>query len=276
MQISDLVLKQLYLSGNLLGAQIARNCRLPFQVIDESLRYLKEERCIEVASGDLIGPSSYRFNLTDLGRHRAREAFDHCRYVGPAPVSLSAYVEQCKRQSVEGTSCNPDDLTRAFGEIILRPGLLDELGPAVCSGKSIFLYGPPGNGKTMIAKGLGNFLNTYGGEIYVPYALSAENSIITIFDPTLHTTTDDADTPGSDDFADPRTGDVVQAWHHNLPDLRWRRIRRPVVITGGELTLDMLAGEDGPERRAIEELVDHLKTTPGLPVAAVPLTFLAC
>ena len=240
MQLSDLVLKQLYLHGNLLGTHIARQARLPFQVVEESLTYLKDERCIEVASGEFMGPASYRFNLTELGRNRAREAFDQCRYVGPAPVPLREYVEQCRLQSVEGTTCNAEDLKRAFGEIIIRPGLLNELGPAVCSGKSIFLYGPPGNGKTMIAKGLGKFLNTYGGDIYVPYALAAENSIITVFDPTIHDVTDDADNLENEDLNEPATGEVVQSWNNKLPDMRWRRIRRPVVMTGGELTLEML------------------------------------
>lgn len=235
-QISDLILKQLYLQGHLLGVQIARHARLPFQIIDDCLRFLKEEKCLEVISGEMIGPASYRFNLTDLGRRRAREAFDQCRYVGPAPVPLAAYVEQCRRQSVTGTICTPEALSRAFGGLIIRPDLLEELGPAVCSGKSIFVYGPPGNGKTMIAKGLGRFLNLHGGEIYVPYAIDAENCIITMFDPTLHQCTDSTDYRGNhaaDLMADP-------AQTPGSPDLRWRRIRRPVVITGGELTLEML------------------------------------
>lgn len=239
-QICDLILKQLYLQGTLLGQEIARNARLPFQVIDEGLRFLKEEKCIEVASGELIGRVSYRFNLTELGRLRARETFEQCRYVGPAPVPLEAYVEQCRRQAVSGTACSIDSLTESFQGLILRPDLLDELGPAVCSGKSIFVYGPPGNGKTMIAKGLGRFLNTYGGEIYIPYAVVSENSIITVFDPTVHQATDDADLsrrgvqPGPDGRAE------TVAMLNDQLDLRWRRIRRPVVITGGELTLDML------------------------------------
>jgi len=241
-QVSDLILKQLYLQGNLLGVHLARSARLPFPVIEEALRYLKEEKCIEVASGDLIGPASYRFHLTDLGRTRAREAFEQCRYVGPAPVTLQEYVAQCRKQTVAGTACTPPALREAFEGLILRAGLLEEIGPAVCSGRSIFVYGPPGNGKTMIAKGLGQFLNRFGGEIYIPYAIESENSIITMFDPTIHQATDSAEIPSGsvhpgEAYA---SADPYMSRMQAAPDLRWRRVRRPVVITGGELTLDML------------------------------------
>ncbi|MBX3436030.1 MAG: hypothetical protein KF861_00850 [Planctomycetaceae bacterium] len=188
-QLSDLLLKQLYLSGNLTGYDFAGHLRLPFSVIDEGLEFLKDEKCLDIASGELLGRVSYRFLLTELGRQRAREAFEQCRYVGPAPVPLHQYSEQVRRQTVAGIPCTPQSLADAFEEFILRPGLLDELGPAVCSGKSIFIYGPPGNGKTMVGKGLGRFLNTRGGDIYIPYAVQAESSIITLFDLTLHQTT---------------------------------------------------------------------------------------
>ena len=242
LQLGELILKQLYLQGACLGAEIARQARLPFQLIEEALIVLKDDKCIEVSSGDLIGRVSYRFNLTELGRMRAREAFEQCRYVGPAPVPLEAYVRQCHLQTVMGMVCDPVSLRESFQNLIIRPGLLDELGPAVCSGRSIFLYGPPGNGKTMIAKGLGRFLNTYGGEIYVPYAVHADNSIFTVFDPTLHQPTDQADFVGNDllQGAHSAAVDRGRVLHESPPDQRWRRIRRPVVITGGELTLDML------------------------------------
>lgn len=238
-QLSDLLLKQLYLSGSLTGYALAGHARLPFTVIDEALEFLKDEKCVEVASGEMLGRISYRFMLTELGRQRAREAFEQCRYVGPAPVPLNQYIEQVRLQTVAGISCTPQALAKAFHDFIIRPGLLEELGPAVCSGKSIFIFGPPGNGKTLIAKGLGNFLNTQGGEIYVPYAIQAENSIITLFDPTLHQTTDDEELRRAN-VAEREANELDTLEQIDTVDLRWRRIRRPVVITGGELTLEML------------------------------------
>jgi energy-coupling factor transporter ATP-binding protein EcfA2 len=238
MQVCDLILKQIYLHGNLLGVEIAKNARLPYNLIDESLRFLKDEKCIEVsAGGEFIGRAEYRFNLTEMGRTRAREAFEQCRYVGPAPVPLESYISQCRLQAVAGITCSPERLLEAFQGMIIGPGLLDEVGPAVCSGRSIFIYGPPGNGKSTVARGLGRFLNKFAGDIYVPYAITTENSIITIFDPTLHLVTDNygQEATGTHEAA----GDQRQKLEPTV-DLRWRRVRRPVVITGGELTLDQL------------------------------------
>jgi len=246
-QVCELILKQLYLHGALRGVDIARNACLPFQVIDECLRLLKDDHCVEVSSGDMIGRVSYTFHLTETGRTRAKEAFDFCRYVGPAPVPLTHYVEQCRRQTVTGINCTPEALIDAFEDLIIRPELLAELGPALCSGKSIFLYGPPGNGKSQIAKGLGRFLNQHGGDIYVPYAIQTENNIITVFDPSLHQTVDDETLSrllghsrgnSHSDAHSPQS--INHLLHENHADLRWRRIQRPVVVTGGELTLEML------------------------------------
>lgn len=238
MQVCDLILKQVYLHGNLLGVEIAKNARLPYNLVDESLRFLKDEKCIEVTSGDFLGRASYRFSLTELGRTRAREAFEQCRYVGPAPVSLDAYVTQCRLQAVAGIKCDSERLMEAFRGMIISPELLDEVGPAVCSGRSIFIYGPPGNGKSTVARGLGRFLNRYSGDIYVPYAITTENSIITVFDPTVHVVTDNYDSEPSGTH-ESITGDQRQKLEATV-DLRWRKVKRPVVITGGELTLDQL------------------------------------
>ncbi len=242
--VADMVLKLLYAHGSLVGLELAHQMRLPFPIIEEALRFLKDQRCIEVSSGEVVGRVSYRFALTELGRLRARETFEQCRYVGPVPVTMEQYTAQCRLQSVAGIPCTPDSLRVAFEGFILRDGMLAELGPAVCSGRSIFVYGPPGNGKTVIAKGLGRYLNLTGGEVYVPYALQAENTIITVFDPVLHQATDDAELarrgviPKSSVAPNHTTN--TTAYSESTVDLRWRRIRRPVIITGGELTLDML------------------------------------
>ncbi len=236
-QLTDLTLKLLYLHGALTGFDISTELRLPFSVVEEGLRFLKEQRCAEVTSGEMLGVISQRFVLSDLGRIRARDAFEQSRYVGPAPVSLEAYTTQCRLQSVVGIRCAPGDLRHAFQGLVIREGLLEELGPAVCSGRSIFLHGPPGNGKTVISRGLGRVLNTCGGDIYVPYAVHVEGAIITVFDPVIHRLAEE----DCDMGPDRRNHAVSDAPPGGSPyDLRWRRVRRPVVISGGELTLEML------------------------------------
>ena len=233
--LSDLLLKTLYVHGVVQGTELARMIRLPFGVIEEPLRILRDQRFVEAGSTDLSGRISYRFVLTESGRARANEALEQNRYVGPAPVSLEQYVEHCDLQRVCGINCHPLTLRSVYKDYVLRPSMLDELGPALCSGKSIFLSGPPGNGKTVIAKGLGRFLNQFSSEIYVPYAILAENCIITLYDPGVHQTTDESDSvhrvPSS------AAGYPVQ---EGPVDARWRRIKRPVVVTGSELTLDLL------------------------------------
>lgn len=239
--LSDLVLKHLYLRGVMQGGDLSQDIRLPFPLVDEALKYLKDQRLIEVTAGDVVGRIAYRFSLTELGRVRAREVFDQCRYVGPAPVPIEQYIAQCKLQSVVGAKCSNAALRSVFRDCVISRRLIDELGPAICSGRSIFVYGPPGNGKTMIAKGLGRYLNNFGGEIYVPYAIQAENSVITLFDPTVHETTDDLDMARRGIVPSHAVNQASSVVVHGLPiDLRWRRVRRPVVITGGELTLEML------------------------------------
>src|SRR5713101_6460160 len=168
--LNDLILRTLYTRGGMLGLDLARLLCLPFKVMEEGLRFLKDDKCLEVVGGDLIGRVSYRFNLTELGRRRAQEAMKMCAYVGPAPVPLEDYVEQTYRQAVTGISCTPDALRASFGHLVIKDDMFNAVGPAIVSGKSIFIYGPPGNGKTAMARAIGDFMNTSGGEIYLPYA----------------------------------------------------------------------------------------------------------
>src|SRR5437588_6470086 len=127
--LNDLILRTLYTRGGMLGLDLARLLCLPFKVIEESLRFLKDEKCLEVAGGDLIGRVSYRFNLTELGRRRAQDAMRLCAYIGPAPVPLEDYVEQVYRQAVTGIAVNPEALRAAFGHLVIHDELFNAIGP---------------------------------------------------------------------------------------------------------------------------------------------------
>src|SRR6266581_2944403 len=197
--LNDLLLRILYTRGAMVGLDMARFLCLPFKVIEEPLKFLKDEKCLEVTGGDLIGRVSYRFNLTDLGRRRSQDAMQLCGYVGPAPVPLEDYVEQAYRQAVTGISVSPEGLRSHFAHLVIRDALFNAIGPAIISGRSVFIYGPPGNGKTSIARAIGDFMNNSGGEIYVPYAFLAENSIITVYDSSLHHLADARDADRMED-----------------------------------------------------------------------------
>jgi predicted ATPase with chaperone activity len=234
--LTDMVLRTLYTNGGMLGLDLARFLCLPFKVVEEPLRFLKDEKCVEVTGGDLIGRISYRFALTELGRDRAQDALKLCAYIGPAPVPIEDYIEQTYRQAVTGITCTPQVLRASFTNLVITDELFNAIGPAVISGRSVFIYGPPGNGKTSIARAIGEFMNQSGGEIFVPYAFLAENSIITVYDQALHQLADDE----ADDRMDDNEATIRRLLNTGTVDARWVRIRRPVVITGGELNLEML------------------------------------
>src|SRR5262245_28545038 len=141
--LNDLLLRTLYTRGALLGLDLARHLCLPFKVIEEALRWLKDDKTVEVQGGDLIGRVSYRFNLTELGRKRAQEAMKQCAYVGPAPVPIEDYIEQTYRQAVTGITCSPDPLPSAFAHLVIPDGLSNAIGPAIVAGTSGFIYRPP-------------------------------------------------------------------------------------------------------------------------------------
>jgi predicted ATPase with chaperone activity len=234
--LTDLILRTIYTRGGMLGLDLAKYMCLPFKVVEEPLRFLKDEKCLEVAGGDLIGRVSYRFNLTELGRKRAQEAMKMCAYVGPAPVPIEDYIEQTYRQAVTGISCSPDPFRSAFAHLVIPDALFNALGPAIVSGKSVFIYGPPGNGKTSVARAIGDFMNNAGGEVYVPFAFLAENSIITVYDQAVHQAVE-VDT---NERLEDSEATIRRLLNTGTVDPRWVRIRRPVIVTGGELNLDML------------------------------------
>lgn len=233
--VSDLILKILYTRGTMIGRDLGQFSCLPFKVIREGIKFLKDEKHIEVTGGDLVGEVSYKFNLTDQGRKRAQECMAICGYVGPAPVPIEDYVEQCYRQAVTGLRVTPEALRAPFSHLVMKDDLFNAIGPAIVSGRSVFIYGPPGNGKTAMARAIGEFMNQAGGAIYVPHAFIADGSIVTVFDASVHQVDDDAD-----GYVEDGDAAVRRLLTTGAVDPRWVRVRRPVIVTGGELNLSML------------------------------------
>ena len=242
----------------MVGRDMGQFLCLPFKVVREPLKFLKDEKCIEVMGGDLVGEVSYRFSLTDLGRRRAQEAMEMCAYCGPAPVPLDDYVEQTYRQAVTGIHCTPESLSAPFSHLVIKDEMFNAFGPAIVSGRSVFIYGPPGNGKTAMARAIGDFMNQAGGAIYVPFAFLAEGSIVTVYDPSLHQVDENVD----HSFIDP-DATVKRLLNSGAVDPRWVRMRRPVIVTGGELTLEMLDLQYNAEAKFYQAPI-HFKANGGV------------
>jgi predicted ATPase with chaperone activity len=228
--INDLTLKHMYFAGVVAGHEVAQRMRLPYQgVIDSVINFLKNEKLIEIKRGQGISDGAYLYALTTEGRRRAREVFEQSSYTGPAPVPIEDYEPMCARQTVRNLVVTRQEIEQAFEHMVLDPAIFDQLGPATNSGRSIFLFGEPGNGKTTIAETLIRLLK---GGIYIPHALKVDHQVVKVFDPVHHTPID---------IPKPRmqNGEVDIA-NGQRYDTRWVFSRRPVVEVGGELTLDML------------------------------------
>jgi hypothetical protein len=222
--IEQLVVKTLY-TGEATGLMVADRMRLPFSMLEPLIEHVRAEKLLEVRGATGTGSAAgYRYNLTDLGRDRARQYLDANAYIGAAPVPLAAYVDNMRALMAARGYIDRDRLRRGFSHLIIGDNILEQLGPAVNAGKSMFLYGAPGNGKTVIAEGLGR---TIGGDMYMPHAIEIDGHIITMYDPINHDSLE----------PDVETSSIVAG---PARDRRWVRIRRPVVMVGGELTMEML------------------------------------
>ena len=222
--VLELLLKTM-IGGEISGSGLAERLRLPYSLIEPAIEHARIEKLIEVKGAAGAGTAGYKYAQTDLGRERSLRFIDVCSYIGPAPVPLAQYNDYIRAQQAARGYMDRHRIGSGFTDLIVSNDMLEQLGPAANSNKSIFLYGPPGNGKTVLAQGLGRSL---GGEIFVPVAIDVDGQIITMFDPVNHVRVESG-----------RESSWLLA-STGGHDRRWERIERPVVVVGGELTLDML------------------------------------
>jgi len=221
-EIERLVLKFLLAKGCVSGRRIATQICLPFAIVDPLLKGLKQDQLVAYKGSATMG--DYEFILTEQGRERARRYSSECTYFGAATVHLRDYLKAMEMQSIAKQHATEADLRRAFSDLIINQRMLDKLGPAINSGRGMFLFGEPGNGKTSIAE---RITGCFGSTIWVPRALGIDGDIIRIFDPAVHTEI----RTNSQDNGILNTSGI---------DQRWVQIRRPTVIAGGELTMSEL------------------------------------
>ncbi len=229
--LQDLALKILYFQGYLTGFKIAEEIALPFVgITDHILDALKREKFVEVRSSQVgLGEGAYLYAITSAGIARAREALERSQYAGPAPVPIDTYNTAIRNQSQGRMTVTHRILRQALINLTLSESVFERIGPAVNSGTSIFIYGPPGNGKTSIARAVGRMI--LSTSMYIPYAIYIDGQVVKLYDTVNHQRIPDSDAHGMG-VGSLRAG--------NRRDPRWVRIRRPFIVTGGELTLDGL------------------------------------
>ena len=220
-EVEGLTLKYLAARGVASGRQICNQIKLPFNIVESVVRELKSDHMLSLSGTAEAG--DFRYAITDTGRTRARAFSAECSYFGAAPVPLKDYLEAMAAQSIAKQTVNVEELHDAFKDLIINKKMLDTLGPAINSGRGMFLYGEPGNGKTSIAE---RITRCFGSTIWIPRALGIEGEIIRVFDPGQH-----EEVP-----IDPKSA----LFDLSGVDPRWAHIVRPTIIVGGELTLDQL------------------------------------
>jgi hypothetical protein len=215
--VEDHLIRLLYFNQQATGSALATQCGVPYITIQPLVRDLVRDHLFEIVGQKSLVEAGYRYMLAPKGRERADEALRRTWYRGPLPVPLDQYVAAIKAQTIGDVVIRRDALRAAFSDLVISDSFLDRIGPAVNAASSIFLYGAPGNGKTAVAERITAMI---GGAIFIPHAVEVDGAIVMLYDELNHRPIE---------IADGRKADG-----------RWQRIRRPVVLAGGELTLASL------------------------------------
>jgi len=217
-----LIMKLLAAWGSVTGRNIGAHIRIGFGMVEAVLQSLRKEQLVAL-KGDAIA-GDYTYIITQKGMSLAKELARECTYFGSAPVTLEQYLKAMEFQSVTDQVVRATDLKKAFSDLLLEEDLLKVLGPAINSGRGMFLFGEPGNGKTSIAE---RIAKSFGTAMWIPRALGIDGQIIRVFDPAIHQIA-----PPDHTVGEPEDATEI--------DQRWVKIHRPTVIAGGELTMSEL------------------------------------
>jgi predicted ATPase with chaperone activity len=232
--IHDLLFRILYNEGEVSVARFAEILGIHGRVIDDLMSRLKQEHLVEITKAGSIGSLSFIYGLTENGVKRAQAALERSQYIGRVPVKMEIYSEAIKLQTAESKRITPKQVQRALSHLILPDNFHRRIGPAVNAGTSLFLYGPPGNGKTTIAEAIRDVL-TKDSPIWLPEAITVGGQIIRIIDPLVHIPIREEDIPTHTNMLA-----TSSATNKLKIDYRWRLFERPAVMVGGELTMSAL------------------------------------
>jgi len=232
-EVERLILKFLLAKGGMTGRKIAQQICLPYGIVEPILKSLKRDQMLVFLGTAEMG--DYEFGITEVGRERARRYVSECTYFGSAPVPLGDYLKAMEAQSIAKQTVTEADLREAFSDILINEAMHEKLGPAINSGRGMFLFGAPGNGKTSIAE---RITKCFGTNIWIPRTLGIDGEILRVFDPGMHE-------------------EVPRPVGQGLFDLsgidpRWVQIVRPTIIAGGELTMEQLEVTQNPSTHICE------------------------